>query len=86
MLQLSTEDVLAHLRREAARVGCTKRETEVLIAVTSGDTVAITSRALGISMRTTKQHISTLLRKFAAPSKFALFARLLGLQDLGKVA
>lgn len=86
MLRLSTEDVLTHIRHEAHRVGCTSRETEVLIALAAGETAAATAPLLGISFRTVKQHTSTLLRKFGVKSKMALFARLFGLQDLGKVA
>jgi DNA-binding NarL/FixJ family response regulator len=86
MLRLSPQDILTHVKQEAASVGCTPRETEVLIALAAGETAEDTAPKLGISHRTVKQHTTTLLRKFGARSKIALFARLLGLQDLGKVA
>ncbi len=52
-----------------ARYGLTQRETEVLDCILSGQNIAEISKALFISQRTVKFHITNLLRKTGAASQ-----------------
>ncbi len=52
-----------------ARYGLTQRETEVLDCILSGQSIAEISKALFISQRTVKFHITNLLRKTGATSQ-----------------
>ena len=62
------------------RFGLTERETEIARQITSGKCNAALSRDLGISLRTSENHLRSIYRKVGVSSRTQLVSRLLHIQ------
>jgi DNA-binding CsgD family transcriptional regulator len=62
----------------------TRREVELLVAVTHGETNKQAAAAMGVSVQTVKKHMSSVMGKLGAPDRTAAVVRAieLGLIDL----